>query len=111
MIHYYHFLFNFNVILLIPISFHDPERHLLLAQVRGIFHSTHLLKVTLSKHTPESKRAFKQHSVEGARHRGSEGQICSRHTQFTKEGLVHDTRDLLSSQHGANSVKAAPKAI
>lgn len=37
LIHYYNFLCNFNVILLILISFHDPERPLLLAQVRGFF--------------------------------------------------------------------------
>lgn len=37
LIHYYHFLYNFCIILLTLISFHDPERHLLLAQGRGFF--------------------------------------------------------------------------
>lgn len=36
-IHNYHFLYHFNVTFLILISLHDPERHLLLAQVRGFF--------------------------------------------------------------------------
>lgn len=34
---------------------------------KRIFHSTYVLKVTLSKHTPESKHAFKQHLVQAAR--------------------------------------------
>lgn len=37
LIHNYHFLCHFNVIFLMLISLHDPERHLLLAQVRGFF--------------------------------------------------------------------------
>lgn len=95
LIHNYHFLCHFNVTFLILISCHDPERHLLLAQVRGFFivlicWKSPWANTHLEANIPSGSIQLRQPGSHGVK-----GRICSRFMQST---VAHKIRALLPSQ-------------